>query len=48
MADKQNSGPTPQEFVAMRRKRNLAVFAGIVVLCLVFYAITFVQLSGAA
>jgi hypothetical protein len=47
MANKQSSAPTPEEFVAMRRRRNYAVLAGIVILCLIFYAITFVQLAGA-
>ena len=48
MADQNKTTPTPEEFVAMRRKRNLAVFAGIILLCLIFYAITFVQLAGAS
>lgn len=47
MADQKNKTPTPEEFVAMRRKRNLAVFGGIILLCFIFYAITFVQLAGA-
>ena len=47
MADKQSPAPTPEEFVAMRRRRNYAVLVGIVILCLIFYAITFVQLAGA-
>jgi len=42
-----NKTPTPEEFVAMRRRRNFAVFGGIVLLCVIFYLITIVRLGVA-
>ncbi len=43
MAD--DNTPSPEEFVAMRRRRNLAVFGGIIFLCVLFYLITIVRLG---
>jgi len=40
--------PTPEQFVALRRSRNLAVFGGIILLCVIFYLITIVRLGGAS
>jgi len=40
--------PTPEEFIALRRRRNLAVFGGIVLLCVIFYLITIIRLGGAS
>ena len=51
MADEMNTKadqPTPEEFVALRRRRNLAVFGGIVLLCVIFYLITIIRLGGAS
>ncbi len=41
----ENKTPSPDEFVAMRRRRNLAVFGGIIFLCVLFYLITIVRLG---
>ena len=35
-----------QDFVKLRRNRNLAVFGGIIFLCVVFYLITIERLAG--
>jgi hypothetical protein len=43
----ENKTPTPEEYVALRRRRNLAVFGGIVFLCVVFYLITIIRLGAA-
>ncbi|XDZ65088.1 hypothetical protein AB8880_09140 [Alphaproteobacteria bacterium LSUCC0684] len=40
--------PTPEQFIALRRRRNLAVFGGIVLLCVIFYLITIIRLGGAS
>ena len=48
MADKpEEKQPTAREFVALRRRRNLAVFGAIMLLCLIFYAITILRMGGA-
>lgn len=47
MADTENQLPTPEEFIVLRRRRNRAVFAGIVFLCVIFYLITIVRLGVA-
>jgi len=48
MADKsEDRQPTAKEFVALRRRRNLAVFGAIMLLCLIFYAITILRMGGA-
>jgi hypothetical protein len=39
--------PTPEQFIALRRSRNFAVFGGIVLLCVIFYLITIIRLGGA-
>ena len=41
------AGMGAREFRAMRRRRNYAVFGGILLLCLIFYAITIVKVGGA-
>lgn len=35
-----------QDFINLRRRRNYAVFGGIVFLCVVFYVITIERLAG--
>lgn len=40
------SRPTPQEFIALRRRRNLAVFSGIMLLCVIFFIITIIRIGG--
>lgn len=45
MTDLKKDLPTPEEFIALRRRRNLAVFAGIVLLCVIFYVITIARLG---
>ena len=44
MTDKKS--PSPEEYVALRRRRNLAVFGGIIFLCVLFYLITIVRLGA--
>ncbi|MGC6484527.1 MAG: hypothetical protein ACON4P_02555 [Candidatus Puniceispirillales bacterium] len=48
MAEKQTppTQPTPEEFVALRQRRNLAVLAGIMFLCVIFYLITIIRIGG--
>ncbi|MGU9961549.1 MAG: hypothetical protein ACNYPF_00835 [Candidatus Puniceispirillales bacterium WSBS_2018_MAG_OTU23] len=46
MTDIKTKLPTPKEFIALRRRRNHAVFAGIMLLFVMFYVITIVQLGG--
>lgn len=36
---------TALDFIALRRRRNFAVFGGIIFLCVVFYLITIVRLG---
>jgi hypothetical protein len=50
MADenKKTEQLTPEQFIALRRSRNFAVFGGIVLLCVIFYLITIVRLGGAS
>ena len=47
MTDPNKDLPTPDEFVALRRRRYFAVFGAIVLLCVIFYLITVVRLGGA-
>ena len=42
----QKQEPTPQEFVALRRRRNLTVFGGIMLLAVIFYIITIIRVGG--
>ena len=48
MADgrKDEVGMNAKEFQALRRRRNYAVFAGILLLCLIFYLMTFVKVAN--
>ena len=41
----QQQEPTPQEFAVLRRRRNLTVFGGIMVLALIFYIITIIRVG---
>ncbi|MCE2516281.1 MAG: hypothetical protein J4F41_00310 [Alphaproteobacteria bacterium] len=47
MTDPKQDLPTPDEFIALRRRRNFAVFGAIVLLCVIFYLITIVRLGVA-
>jgi uncharacterized membrane protein (DUF485 family) len=38
--------PTPEEYIALRRRRNYAVLGGIVFLCMLFYLITVIRLGA--
>ena len=48
MADgrKDGAGMSAREFQALRRRRNYAVFGGILLLCLIFYVMTFVKVAN--
>ncbi|CAI8432337.1 MAG: Uncharacterised protein [SAR116 cluster bacterium MED-G04] len=49
MADKPETieaGMNSKEFQALRRRRNYAVFGGIMLLCVIFYLITIVRVGG--
>ena len=39
-------GMDAKEFQALRRRRNYAVFGGILLLCLTFYVMTFVKVAN--
>jgi hypothetical protein len=39
--------PSSEEFMARRRRRNIAVFGAIVLLCVMFYLITIIRVGGA-
>lgn len=50
MTDKQKKvepGMKAQDFQALRRSRNYAVFAGIILLGVIFYLITIIRVGGA-
>ena len=40
------AGMNSKEFQALRRRRNYAVFGGIMLLCVIFYLITIVRVGG--